>query len=129
MMVAPVARVFVSSSSSDRSLSEAIGARLGSRHELFMSHSRGQGIQAGADWERTLYERLEWSDVLVCLVTTSYVESRWCFAELAIAKAQGRLILPLIAERGINHPLLESRQQLDYVADPTEALARLEDRL
>jgi hypothetical protein len=125
-----MAKVFLSHSAKDSELVGAVHAHLADRHhELFLDHDPGDGIPPGADWERTLYERLQWADVLVGLVTRNYIESRWCFAEVALAKAQGRLIVPLAAEEGIVHPLLAAGQHVAYAADATRALARLVDRL
>ena len=91
--------------------------------------TRETGFEPGAGWEGTLYERLQWADALVCVVTRNYIESLWCSIELAIAKAQGRRILPLAAEGGLVHPLLTATQHLGYGDDAPAALARLADHL
>ena len=112
-----MAKVFLSSSK-DATLADAIHASLVDlRHETFLDHP-GDGIEPGADWERTLYERLQWA-----------VQSLWCSIEVAIARAQGRRIVPLRAEAGLSHPLLKATQHLRYGDDAAGALARLADHL
>ncbi len=124
-----MAKVFLSHSSKDRELADAIRAKIGTRHDLFLDHDPEAGIQPGAEWERTLYERLQWADAVICVVTQHHIDSRWCFAEVAIAKAQGRLLLPLAAEAGVRHPLLEPSQGVDYATDAKTAMDRIIQRL
>lgn len=124
-----MAKLFLSHASGDDALADEIGQRLSLRHQIFVDHTRQHGIAPGAEWERSLYERLDWADAVVCLVTTRYVESRWCFAEVALAKANGRRLFPLTAEEGAAHPLLAPTQGVAYARDPVEALARLDDAL
>jgi WD40 repeat protein len=121
-----MANVFLSHSSKDARLADTIHRSLADlHHETFLDHDPGDGIAPGAAWEASLYERLQWADALVCLVTRSYLASLWCSIEVAIAKAQGRRIVPLAAESGLIHPLLTATQHLDYGKDATGALARL----
>ncbi|HEU0080213.1 MAG TPA: toll/interleukin-1 receptor domain-containing protein, partial [Longimicrobiaceae bacterium] len=125
-----MARVFLSHASADAALADAVHDALAAAgHEVFLDHHRDDGIAAGAEWERVLYEELDRADALVCVVTAAYVGSRWCFAEIALAKSRGRLIVPLTAADGAPHPLLAPAQALAYGADPAAATARLLDRL
>ena len=121
-----MAKVFLSHSSKDAALANAVHTSLADlHHETFLDHDPGDGIDPGADWEGTLYERLQWADALVCVVTDSYITSLWCSIEVAIAKAQGRRIVPLAAQSGLRHPLLKATQHLRYGDDAAGALARL----
>ena len=125
-----MAKVFLSHATVDAALANAVHGDLTARHhDVFLDHARGDGIAPGADWERTLYERLQWADALVCIVTRRYVESHWCFAEIALAKAYGRMILPLTAEVGVAHPLLGAVQSVAYATEPAQALDRLAEEL
>jgi hypothetical protein len=54
----------------------------------------------------------------VAVVTSAYLTSPWCAAEVGIARSQGSQLLPLGAEPGMAHPLLTSVQHADYTADP-----------
>jgi hypothetical protein len=60
---------------------------------------------------------------VVCLLTGAYQASRWCFAEVTIAKAVGSLLLPVRVEPQADHPLLAASryQYADYAADPAAA--------
>jgi WD40 repeat protein len=125
-----MAKLFLSHSSKDKPLANTVHAFLAERHhDLFLDHEPGDGIAPGADWERTLYDRLQWADAIVCLVTRNYIDSRWCFAEIALAKAQGRVILPLRVDDAAVHPLLSTIQQIACRGDMAAALDRLADRL
>jgi len=108
-----VGRVFLSHSGKDDKLSSELHAWLAEHHEVFLDKHQRDGITTGDEWEERLYERLRWADVVVCAVTSNHVSSRWCFAEVAIAKALGRRLLPLTAEVGVRHPLLEPIQHAD----------------
>jgi WD40 repeat protein len=125
-----MAKVFLSHSSKDATLADAIHTALANlHHKTFLDHDPGDGIEPGADWEGTLYEQLQWADALVCIVTRNYIQSLWCSIEVAIAKAQGRRIVPMAAEGGLVHPLLKATQHLRYGDDAAAALARLASHL
>jgi WD40 repeat protein len=126
-----MASVFLSHSSRDGPVVEAIAAFLRDEehHSVFLDRHPEDGIHVGERWEQVLYDRLNDADVVVSVVTESYVASSWCFAEVALAKALGRLVLPVGAQAGVHHPLLESVQAVDYRADPVAARSALSDRL
>ena len=94
-------------------------------HEVFLDRDLGAGIQVGQEWKQRLYRELRLADAVVCLVTRAYVASNWCAAEVGIADSLGCLLLPLRAEAGVVHPLMEPLQYADYLADPQAARARL----
>jgi hypothetical protein len=82
-------------------------------HQVFLDHHSSDGIAIGENWETRLYERLRWADAVICVVTSAYVASVWCTAELAIAQSRGSRILPVRAELGVTHPLLTHIQEAD----------------
>jgi hypothetical protein len=90
-------------------------------HEAFLDLDLHEGIAVGEEWEQRLYERLRWADAVVCVVTSAYLASPWCTAEVGIARSQGSRLLPLLAEPGAVHPLLRSTQYADLVRDPVAA--------
>ena len=126
-----MASVFISHSSRDGAVVDAIAAfvRGQGHHDVFLDHHPEDGIGVGERWEEVLYDRLHAADVVVAVVTADHVSSRWCFAEVALAKALGRHVFPVGAEAGVRHPLLTAVQAVDYVRDPDAALAALGDRL
>ena len=105
-----MARVFLSHASEDRGLAaEVHGWLTGQGHEVFLDQDLRAGLAMGELWEQRLFERLRWADAVLCLVTSAYVASPWCAAEVGIASSRGSRLLPLRAESGVSHPLLSSR--------------------
>ncbi len=123
-------RVFLSHASSDLALAEEVRDDITSEgHAVFLdSHAEG-GIPLGAEWRARIYDELSRADALVCIVTGAFAASPWCVVEVAVADWTGRPVLPLVAEPGIEHPLLEHRQRADLYRDRVGALARLRTSL
>jgi TIR domain/AAA ATPase domain len=126
-----MASVFVSHSSQDGEVVEAIAGFLRDEehHSVFLDRHPEDGIRVGDRWEEVLYDRLHSVDAVVCVVTEHHVASKWCFAEVALAKALGHQLLPVGAQTGVLHPLLDAYQAVDYQADPNGARAALRERL
>ena len=55
------------------------------------------GLVVGEEWGQRLHERLRWADAVVCLLTSAYLASVWCTAELATAQNRGE---PAVAGAG-----------------------------
>jgi hypothetical protein len=72
-----------------------------------------------------LYEGLRWADAVLCLVTDDYVISQWCFGEIVAAKTLGSRLVPLAAEEGLRHPLLDHLQYIDYHGVQPQAQERI----
>ena len=84
-----MARVFISHSSQDAALADEVHQWLvDDGHEVFLDQDVHDGIGLGDQWERRLHERLRWADALVCVLTSAYVTSMWCTAELAITHSR-----------------------------------------
>lgn len=125
-----MARVFISHASENAERAARIhGWLMREGHEVFLAEHPQEGIAVGDEWEQRLYERLRWADAVVCLVTSEYLSSPWCTAEVGIARARGSRVLPLLAEHGVAHPLLHSQQYADFAADPHDSYARLRTAL
>ena len=77
---------------------------------LFLSSDPVRGIPGGRSWERELYSQLRKSDAVVFLASRSSVASRWCFAELCLARSMGKRIFPLRLEREVTLNLLADTQ-------------------
>jgi WD40 repeat protein len=104
-----VARVFVSHAGGDGgSAAEVHRWLVDDGHEVFLDQDVRDGIVIGEEWQRRLHERLRWADAVVCVITSAYLASHWCTAELAIAWSRGSRLLPVLAEPGVRHPLLGS---------------------
>src|SRR5262249_27257209 len=125
-----VARVFVSYASADLALAcEVYGWLVDAGHEVFLDRDPRDGLVVGERWEQRLYERLRWADAVVCVVTSAFLGSSWCTAEVGAPRARGSRLLPLRAEPGVVHPLLASVQYTDYATDSARARAALVEAL
>jgi hypothetical protein len=94
-------------------------------HEPFLDHDLRDGISVGEDWEQRLYGELRRVDAVVGVVTSSFVASTWCTAEVATARALGCRLMPLSAGADVVHPLMQRLQSVDYLADPRQARDRV----
>jgi hypothetical protein len=125
-----MARVFVSHASQDAVLAAEVHRWLvDDGHEAFLDQDLSDGILAGEEWERRLHDRLRWADAVVCVLTSAYLASVWCTAELAIAQSRGSRLLPVRAEYGLRHPLLDAVQYVDLTLDAAAARARVIEAL
>ena len=127
-----MARVFVSHASADLPLASEWHRWLtADGHEVFLDHDLRDGIVLGEEWQPRLHERLRWADAVVCVLTAAYRRSTWCAAEVGIAQAHGSRLLPLLAERGAEHPLLPPGryQYADLAGNTAAARAALGETL
>jgi hypothetical protein len=99
-----VARVFVSHAGEDLALAGEVHRWLvEDGHEAFLDQDLHDGLVVGEEWEQRLHERLRWADAVVCLLTSAYLTSVWCTAELVTAQNRGGRLLPVRAEPGVDH--------------------------
>ena len=79
--------IFISHSSADNTAALQMKERLKEwgHTSLFLDFDRENGIRSGADWEQTLYQRLRQCQAVIALLTPSWLDSKWCFAELTLA--------------------------------------------
>ena len=92
-----MATVFLSYSSVDRTLAEALAAALKEKgHEVRFD----AGLEVGDEWRRDLLETLQASDALLVLLTEHSLESQFVTAEVGAARAlgleRGTFILPVV---------------------------------
>ena len=121
-----VAHLFISYATPDRAIAEEISDWLrDAGHEPFLAHDLRDGVSAGEDWEERLYRELREVDAVIGVVTSSFVASSWCSAEMGSARALGCRLIPLRAEVGAVHPLMQRLQSVDYLADPQQARDRV----
>ena len=120
-----MAKVFISHASEDDDAAQLVhGWLVEDGHQVFLDHDLLDGIELGEEWEQRLHERLRWADAVVCLVTSAYVTSAWCTAELGVARSRGSRLLPISVEPALTHPLLPSLQYAD-LRDTTTTRALL----
>ncbi len=92
--------VFLSHSSADGGVSKQLVQWLNERQHssIFLDFDPAAGIPSGRDWELELYRQLKSCRALVILCSQQSMDSKWCFAELAIARSLGKPVFPLIIE-------------------------------
>jgi energy-coupling factor transporter ATP-binding protein EcfA2 len=123
-------RVFVSYAGTDRERADELHQWLVAEgHEVFLAHDLRDGIVAGEQWRLRLYEKLRWADTVVCVLTSAYLASTWCTAEVAIAQSRGSRLIPILDEPTVVHPLLSEVQHIDWTQNLAGAYAALAEVL
>lgn len=121
-----MASFFISHSSKDRAIAQRVRQWLRRRGhlDLFLSTEPGFDIPASADWQRELWLQVRSKRFVVFLSSRASIASRWCFAELALARALNRRVFALDLGGG-SHPLLGGVQVIKAAHDLPGALKRL----
>ncbi|MGQ0774635.1 MAG: nSTAND1 domain-containing NTPase [Pseudonocardiales bacterium] len=118
-----MARVFVSHAGEDRELARRLHRWLiDEGHEVFLAPDLRDGITVGEQWAQRLHDELLRAEAMVCVITSAYLASHWCTAEVSIAQSRGSRLLPLQAEPGVAHPFLANVQCVDLTQDPDAVL-------
>jgi WD40 repeat protein/energy-coupling factor transporter ATP-binding protein EcfA2 len=125
-----MASLFISHSSRDRGVAQQVSQWL--RHAgyfaLFLDFDPSDGIAVGRRWEAELYAQLRRADGVVFLASDDSVASKWCFAELSLARSLGRPVFPLRLDATAHLELLQDVQWADLAAGET-GLGQLRDGL
>ena len=117
--------VFVSHSSKDQSVTERVCRRLEAAGVAapWADFDPEHGIPAGRNWERELYAQLRQADAVVFIASDESVLSRWCFAELALARSLRRPVFPIRVDDGAELEILKNEQWIDL--DDPDMVGRL----
>ncbi|CAM5637791.1 nSTAND1 domain-containing NTPase [Streptomyces aurantiogriseus] len=118
--------LFLSHSSRDRKHAAQVRERLRAKgyQALFLDFDPSDGIPAGSNWERELYGQLRRTDGVVFLASSASIASRWCFAEISLARLLGYPVFAVRVEDGAGLDLLKDVQWVD-LAEGDTAFARL----
>ncbi len=92
-----MSNLFISHSSRDNTAAKELQSMLEEQghRSIFLDFDPEVGIKAGASWERTLYTKLRACRAVVALCSDSYLNSQWCFAEIALARMEGKELFAL----------------------------------
>jgi hypothetical protein len=122
-----VTSLFVSHSSQDAGTTAELVGRLraGGFETLFVDFDPDQGIRVGRNWERELYSQLRRADGVLYVASPAANASRWCFAELSLARSIGKPIFPVLVAGTERLALLTDVQWIDLGTDGEQAYGRL----
>ncbi|MCY2978559.1 MAG: toll/interleukin-1 receptor domain-containing protein [Planctomycetota bacterium] len=81
--------------------------------QIFLDSDPGSGIEAGASWERKIYESLKHTRAMIVLCSPNWLKSQWCFVELGYAKAMAIEVFPIIIEKCDVGSTLNTTQAID----------------
>ncbi|MBY5896048.1 nSTAND1 domain-containing NTPase [Rhizobium ruizarguesonis] len=93
-----MASIFISHSSRDTPAAGEVKSWLEDHgyNRVFLDFDKDTGLGAGGDWERQLYDEVARCHAVIIVITPAWLESKWCFAEFAQARALGKVIFPLL---------------------------------
>ena len=95
-------QVFISYSSNDVQIARKLVAQL--RREDFIVMRDQEFLEGGQPFNAYLEQVLRASDALLLLTTAKSTSSEWVIEELNEARKQGKRIIPIILEAGVEPP-------------------------
>jgi len=123
----PMSAIFISHSSRDHADTEALASwlRQQGHTSYFIDYDEQSGIRAGTDWAQVLHQRLRQCQVAVALVTPDWLESKWCFGEMVLARENGKPIFPIKLRPCQLPDLLSGIQSIDLTVNKESGYRRL----
>lgn len=120
-------RIFISHSSRDNGVAKSLKEYLQAHghRSLFLDFDPADGIPAGRDWERELYQRIRSCQAMIVICSRDSMASRWCFMEITHARALGKPLLALKVDDCELDGVLADRQAVDLTKDGEKAYERL----
>ncbi|MFT5135700.1 MAG: hypothetical protein ACI8XV_000726 [Arenicella sp.] len=123
--------IFISHSSKDNDMARELERELAKQNHtsVFLDIDPDKGIVSGQSWERTLYRKLRACRAVIAICTDDYLGSRWCFAEIALARMEGKPIFALKVD-GLSPDaqlpsILGENQYIKMQGDTAEGYRRL----
>jgi hypothetical protein len=96
----------------------------GHKH-FFLDFDPADGIPAGVDWEQTIYHNLRQCQALLIVLTPDWLASKWCFAELAVAREQGKAVFVVRTKPVQGGPVIPALQEVNLTEGRGAGLAKL----
>src|SRR5580704_6865366 len=123
--------IFISHSNLDRAASDKIKGLLESfgYERIFLDFDKTTGIGAGENWERKLYDEINRCHAVILVLTSNWLNSKWCFVEFAQARSLGKMILPVACGPMDENSVIPEIQIVDAVNLDVHGLERLEMKL
>jgi WD40 repeat protein len=122
-----LALVFISHSNRDNAVAGEFKAWLASNGfpNTFLDFDKHTGIDIGENWERRLYKEIEEAAAVLLVLTPAWLDSKWCFAEFAQARALGKPIFPVIVSPIGERFIASDIQSLDLTKEWEGGLEKL----
>src|SRR5262249_25636272 len=123
--------IFISHSSKDGAPARQLERWLAQRnhHSVFLDFDPEKGIVGGQSWERTLDRKLRACRAVIAICTDHHLASPCRFAEIALARMEGRRIGALraapLADGAQLPAILTQEQYIDWRAEGDEGARRL----
>lgn len=123
--------IFISHSSGDNDIARELQQRLErlGHTSIFLDLDPEKGIIAGVSWEQTLYRKLRACRAVIAVCTDNYLQSHWCFAEIALARMEGKYIFAVkvdpLSDSAKLPSILTEKQYIDLRSSREEGLQRL----
>ncbi len=123
--------LFISHSSKDGDAAADMLAWLKSigYESVFLSSDPVDGIAAGSAWEQELYESLNHARAMIVLISNDWLQSRWCFAEVTLARMMGRAVFPVKIADCDAAEMFQETQAADLSIDRERGLLSLQQGL
>lgn len=111
--------LFISYSTKDRPTAEVFYDKLIEMgyEKPFRDDHPDAGIPAGSDWEQELYRKLRLCKAMIVLCSRNWLDSKWCFAELAYAKAMEKEFFPVLIDDSVEVPSVVAQRQAIKFSD------------
>jgi WD40 repeat protein len=113
-----VPSLFLSHSAADRPAAHEVHEwlRNAGYQSVFLDFDPSDGIPLGRRWEAELYSQLRRTDGVVFLASAISVHSKWCFAEICLARSMGRPVFPLRLDAAAALEVIQDVQWTDLTA-------------
>lgn len=121
--------LFISHSENDRTIAHGLAEKLKSKgFDVFLDFSHNYGVLGGSEWETAILDSIrQCSAVLLCCTPNAFT-SQWCFAEVMVARYEGKRVFPLIfsgSDENMWEFLKTKLQHIDFTIDPDRGYERL----
>lgn len=121
--------LFISHKTEDKDIAREVLRRVLERgysdKQIFLDSDPGSGIEAGAAWERKIYDSLKHSRAMIVLCSPNWLKSQWCFVELGYAKAMAISVFPIVIEKCDVGSTLSATQAIDLTNTTSSLGTRL----
>jgi formylglycine-generating enzyme required for sulfatase activity len=114
-------------------VASSLAERLKTRgYGVFLDFSSQYGIEGGESWERAIWDAIRNSAAVLLCCTPNVIQSKWAFAEVMIARYEGKRVFPLLLQGDSNNiweTLRATTQFISFTEDPEVGYQRLFDAL